>query len=66
MERRNLSVITEYLYDENGSLVSEKEGSKTASYQYDLLNREAHVTMPDGKEQEILEVEYSEESWLAH
>ncbi len=51
-ERRNLSVITEYLYDENGSLVSEKEGSRTASCQYDLLNRQTHVTMPDGREQE--------------
>ncbi len=51
-ERRNLSVITEYLYDENGSLVSEKEGEKTTSYQYDLLNRQTHVTMPDGREQE--------------
>ena len=51
-ERKALSDITEYLYDENGSLVSEKEGSKTSSYRYDLLNRQAHVKTFEGKEQE--------------
>ena len=51
-ERRNLSVITEYLYDENGSLVGEKEGERRTSYQYDLLNRQTHVGMPDGRKQE--------------
>ena len=53
-EKKTLSVVTKYLYDENGSLVREKEGSKTASYQYDLLNRQMHVRMPDGREQENL------------
>ena len=47
-----MSGITEYLYDENGSLVREKEGSKTASYQYDLLNRQTHVRTFEGREQE--------------
>ena len=51
-ERRTLSTITQYLYDENGSLVSEKEGESRTSYQYDLLNRQIHVKMPDGREQE--------------
>ena len=53
-EKRTLSGITEYLYDENGSLVSEKEGEKTASYRYDLLNRQMYVKTLDGKEQENL------------
>ncbi len=48
------SDIGEYLYNENGSLVSEKEGGKTASYQYDLLNRQMYVKTLDGKEQENL------------
>ncbi|MEY8268875.1 RHS repeat-associated core domain-containing protein [Lachnospiraceae bacterium 64-25] len=53
-EKRTLSGIAEYLYDENGSLVSEKEGEKTASYRYDLLNRQMYVKTLDGKEQENL------------
>ena len=53
-EKKTLSVVTKYLYDENGSLVSEKEGDRTASYQYDLLNRQIYVRMPDGREQENL------------
>ena len=51
-EKKTLSVVTEYLYDENGSLVREKEGSKSASYQYDLLNRQIYVKTLDGREQE--------------
>ena len=51
-ERKALSGITEYLYDENGSLVSEKGGEKAASYQYDLLNRQIHVRTFEGREQE--------------
>ena len=42
------------IYDENGSLISEKEGEKTASYQYDLLNRQTKVRTSDGREQENL------------
>lgn len=53
-ERKSLSSVTEYLYDENGSLISEKEREKTTSYQYDLLNRQAKVRTPDGREQENL------------
>ena len=53
-ERKTLSGITEYLYDENGNLVREKEGEKTTNYQYDLLNRQAKVRTPDGREQENL------------
>ncbi|MDE5907728.1 MAG: hypothetical protein K2H52_03125 [Lachnospiraceae bacterium] len=53
-ERKTLSGITEYLYDENGSLVSEKEGEKTGSYHYDLLNRQIYVRTLNGKEQENL------------
>lgn len=48
---RTLSVVTEYLYDENGSMVKEKE-DKTASYRYDLLNRQTYVKMLEGREQE--------------
>ena len=51
-ERKILSAVIQYMYDENGSLVGEKEGSKSASYQYDLLNRQSHVRMHDGREQE--------------
>ena len=47
-----MSGITKYLYDENESLVREKEESKTASYQYDLLNRQIHVRTFEGREQE--------------
>ncbi len=49
---RTLSVVTEYLYDENGSMVKEKEEDKTASYRYDLLNRQTYVKMLEGREQE--------------
>ncbi|MBD5463890.1 MAG: RHS repeat-associated core domain-containing protein [Lachnospiraceae bacterium] len=42
------------IYDENGSLISEKEGEKTTSYQYDLLNRQAKVRTSDGRKQENL------------
>lgn len=54
IEKETLSGITEYLYDENGSLVREKEGEKTAGYQYDLLNRQIYVKTLDKKEQENL------------
>jgi len=50
-QRRSLSAVTEYLYDRNGNLVSEKEGEKTYSCRYDLLNRQTHVRTPDGREQ---------------
>ena len=53
-ERKNPSGITEYVYDENGSLICEKEGGKTTSYQYDLLNRQEKVWTSDGREQENL------------
>ncbi|MDE5907748.1 MAG: hypothetical protein K2H52_03240, partial [Lachnospiraceae bacterium] len=32
-EKKSPSDITEYVYDGNGSLISEKEGEKTTSYQ---------------------------------
>ena len=53
-ERRSLSAVTTYLYDENGSLTKEKEGEKETGYRYDLLNRQSHVKLPDGREQENL------------
>ena len=53
-ERRSLSSVTAYLYDENGSLIREKEGEKETGYRYDLLNRQTHVQLPDGREQENL------------
>ncbi|MCH5262821.1 MAG: AHH domain-containing protein, partial [Lachnospiraceae bacterium] len=53
-EKRSLSAVTAYLYDENGSLIKEKEGEKETGYRYDLLNRQTHVQLPDGREQENL------------
>lgn len=53
-ERKTPLVATRYLYDKNGSLVSVKEGGKATSYQYDLLNRQTSVQMPDGRVQENL------------
>ena len=46
--------MTEYIYDENGSLIREKEGEKETGCRYDLLNRQTHVHLPDGREQENL------------
>ena len=34
-ERKRLSVLTNYLYDANGSLIREKEGEKETGYRYD-------------------------------
>ena len=42
------------MYDGNGNLTSEKEGGKTTSYRYDLLNRQEKVWTSDGREQENL------------
>ena len=53
-QRRNLLSVTEYIYDENGSLIREKEREKETGYRYDLLNRQTHVYLPDGREQENL------------
>ena len=53
-DRRSLSAVTAYLYDENGSLIREKEGEKETGYRYDLLNRQTHVQLPDGRVQENL------------
>ena len=53
-QRRNLLSVTEYIYDENGSLLKEKEGEKETGYRYDLLNRQKHVQLPDGRVQENL------------
>ena len=53
-EKKNPSGITEYVYDENGSLISEKEGERTTSYRYDLLNWQEKIWTSDGREQENL------------
>ena len=42
------------MYNGIGSLESVKEGEKTTSCQYDLLNRQTSVQMPDGRVQENL------------
>ena len=44
----------EYTYDENGSLLHQKEGDKTTTYHYDLLNRQQSIILPDGRKQEAL------------
>ena len=51
-QRKNLLSVTEYIYDENGSLIKEKEGERETGYRYDFLNRQTHVQLPDGREQE--------------
>ena len=53
-QRKNLLSVAEYTYDENGSLIKEKEGEKETGYRYDLLNRQTHVKLPDGHIQENL------------
>ena len=53
-QRSNLQSVTEYIYDENGSLIREKEGEKETGYRYDLLNRQTHVQLPDERIQENL------------
>ena len=53
-QRKNLLSVADYIYDENGSLIKEKEGEKETGYRYDLLNRQSHVQLPDGREQENL------------
>ena len=56
-EKKNPSGITEYVYDGNGSLISEKEGGKTTSYQYDLLNRQEKIWTSDGRSRRICMME---------
>ena len=56
-EKKNPSGITEYVYDGNGSLISEKEGGKTTSYQYDLLNRQEKIWTSDGRSRRICTME---------
>ena len=54
IQQKNPSFVMEYTYDENGSLLHKKEGDKTTTYHYDLLNRQQSITLPDGRKQEAL------------
>lgn len=51
-ERVRAGSLTAYIYDANGSLISEEAEGKKSEYHYDLLNRQSYVRMPDGREQE--------------